>query len=245
MAKFRSPVTAMGQDDFVSSATPAAGLGDRIETDDGRVFRYALAGAVDLVAGNVLQGPAIVPNHLANTPPAVAIGATSFTYTPGASTGTANQYAGGWMQVDTTPGNGYTYEVSGHAAIASSTAFTLYLKDAIQVALTTSSRVGLIANPYRGVIQMPVTTATGTIAGIATYIITAAQYGWIQTWGICSVLIAGTPALGASVMAPGAVAGAAEVIVAAGTLIVAQWVGNMAQVGVNTKNNAVDLRIRP
>lgn len=244
MAKLRVPIDGIGQDDFVSSSTQAHELGARVETDDGRVFRYALAGASDLVAGNVLQGPAIIPNHLANTPPAVAIGATSFTYTPGATAGGANIYAGGWMQVDTTPGNGYTYSVSGHPAIGSSTAFTLTLKDAIQVALTTSSRVGLIANPYRGVIQFPVTTATGIVAGVATYIITAAQYGWIQTWGICSVLIAGTPALGAGVMTPSTVAGSAVVLTTT-NLVVAQTVGYMAQVGVDTKINFVDLRIRP
>lgn len=244
MAKLRVPIDAIGQDDFVSSSTPAANPGDRIETDDGRVYRYALAGAVDLVAGNVLQGPAIVTTHLANTPPAVAIGATSFTYTPGGTLGTLNQYAGGYLQIDTTPGNGYTYAISGHPAFALSTAFTLTLKDAIQVALTTSSRVGLMANPYRGVIQFPVTTATGIVAGVAPYIITAAQYGWIQTWGICSVLIAGTPALGAGVMTPSTTAGSAVVLTTT-NLVVAQTVGYMAQIGVDGKNNWVDLRIRP
>lgn len=244
MAKLRAPVDSVGQDDFVSSATQIHDLGTRIETDDGRVYRYAKAGAVDLVAGNVLQGPAIVTAHLANTPPAVAIGALSFTYTPGAATGTANQYAGGWLQVDTTPGNGYTYEVSGHAAIASSTAFTLNLKDPIQVALTTSSRVGLIANPYSGVIQFPVTTATGIAVGIAGYIISATQYGWIQTWGMASVLIAGTPALGAPVMTPSTTAGSA-VVETTTNLVVAQIVGFMAQIGVDGKNNFVNLRIQP
>lgn len=245
MAKFTQEAVSIGQDDFVSSATPAHRLGQRAVSDDGRVFRYVLAGASDLVAGNCIQSSAIIPNHLANTPPAVAVGATSFTYTPGATAGAAGLYADGFLQVDTTPGNGYTYSVSGHAAIASSTAFTLNLKDPIQVALTTSSRVGLIVNPYKNVIQFPVTTATGTLVGVATYVITAAQYGWVQTWGLCSVLISGTPALGAIVMTPGAAAGAAEIIVAAGTLIVAQIVGQMAQVGVTGKNNFVHLRINP
>lgn len=245
MAKFSTEIEAVGQDDFVSSSTPAHRLGTRAIDQDGRVFRYVKAGAVDLVAGNVLQSPAIVTAHLANTPPAVAIGATSFVYTPGAATGTANQYADGFMGVDTTPGNGYTYGVASHAAIASSTAFTIFLKDPIQVALTTSSRVGLIANKYNGVIQLPVTTATGTIVGIATYIISANQYGWIGTHGQFSVLTTGTPALGAMVMGPGTAAGSAQVVVAAGTLIVAQIIGHMAQIGVDGKNNFVEVRINP
>lgn len=243
MAKFVQETVGIGQDDFESSSTQKHRLGTRAISDDGRVFRYVRAGAVDLVAGNCIQSPAIVANHLANTPPAVAIGEKSFTYTPGATLGTANQYADGFLQVDTTPGNGYTYSVSGHAAFASATAFTLNLKDPIQVALTTSSRVGLIANPYNGVIQFPVTTATGTLVGVAGYIISATHYGWVQTWGIASVLTAGTPALGAMVMAPSAAAGATTVVVAAGSLVTAQIVGHMAQVGVDGKNNFTHLRI--
>lgn len=240
--KFQAGTIAIGQDDFVSTATAKHRIGTRAESDDGRVYRYAKAGAADLVAGNVIQGPAIVTTHLANTPPAVAIGATTFTYTPGATLGTADQYADGILQVDTTPGNGYDYTIAGHAAFALSTAFTLNLRDPIQVALTTSSRVGLRANPYNGVIQFPVTTATGPVVGVATYIITAAQYGWIQTWGIASVLIAGTPAHGALVMTPSTVAGSVAVMTTT-NLVVAQIVGNMDQIGVDTKNNLVFLRI--
>lgn len=237
-----------GGDTADNSATQKHRIATRMVTRDGRVFRYCQAGAANLVSGNILQGPATVPLHLANTPPVVAIGATSFVYTPGATLGTVNQYADGWLSVDTTPGVGETYGIASHLAFALSTAFTLNLQpdDPIRVALTGTSRVGLIANPYRGVIQMPVTTATGILNGVACCVITAAQFGWVQTWGMyASTLIAGTPALGASVMGPGAVAGAAQVVVAAGTLIVAQWIGQMAQVGVDTKSNAVFLKINP
>lgn len=237
-----------GGDTADNSATQKHAIATRMVTRDGRVFRYCLAGGSNLVSGNMIQGPATVANHLANTPPVVAVGATSFTYTPGATLGTANQYQDGWLSVDTTPGNGETYAIAGHAAFALSTAFTLNLKsdDPIRVALTAASRVGLIANPYRGVIQMPVTTATGLLVGVAPCVITAAQFGWLQTWGVyASALTAGTPALGASVMTPGATAGAAEIVVAAGTLIVAQWVGQMVQVGVAGKNNAIFLKIMP
>lgn len=237
-----------GSKDFDASTVtqaPRCPIGTFKRDRLGRTYVYVKAGAVDLVAGNMIQSPAIVPNHLALTPPAVAIGDTSFTCTPGATLGTENQYAGGFLQIDTTPGNGRMYGIDSHLAFASATAFTLKLMkdDPVTVALTTSSRVGLIANKYNGVIQMPVTTATGVLVGVAVSAIPANGFGWIQTWGPAPGLIAGTPALGAIVMAPGAVAGAAEIIVAAGTLIVAQIVGQMMQVGVAGKNNAIDLRI--
>lgn len=247
MANIQSETVILGSDSFTSLASPAHRVGTRGVDKSGRVYRYVLAGAADLVAGNVVQGPATVANHLANTPPAVAIGASSFTYTPGATAGAASLYENGFMQVDTTPGNGYTYNVDSHLAISSATAFTLNLKsdDAVQVALTTSSRVGLLPNPFRGVIQTPVTTATGLVVGVAVYPITAAQYGWIQTWGIASVLINGTPALGAMVVAPSATTAGAVDVITTTNLVTAQVVGKMAQVGVSTKNNFVSLTIYP
>jgi hypothetical protein len=219
-------------------------IGQRAEDRYGRVYRFVKNGAVALVAGDCIQSSAIVANHLANTPPAVAIGDTSFTYTPGATAGAENLYEGGFLQIDTTPGQGRMYGVDSHLAIASATAFTLKLAkdDPVTVALTTSSRVGLIANPYNGVIQLPVTTATGTLVGVAVSAIPALGYGWVQTWGPAAVLISGTPALGATVMSPSDAAGAA-IILTTTNLVVAQFVGSMMQIGVNGKNNAVFLKI--
>lgn len=215
-------------------------LGMPVECKDGRTYRWCKAGASDLVAGNVIQSSAIIANHLANTPPAVAIGATSFLYTPGNTAGAQNLYAEGYLQVDTTPGNGFIYGVSSHLAITASTAFTLNLDpaDAIQVALTTSSRVGLVAHPYQNVVQAP-TSATGSVVGVASYIITAAFNGWLQTWGPASVLQSDTTAVGLSVGFPAATAGACVAYAAATTTLV----GQMMQTAVSGKNNFVFLRI--
>lgn len=245
MPVFVEDPSAFGQDGFTSSSSQIHELGRRAVTKDGRVFRYCVAGASDTVAGSVYQSAAPIANHLANTPPAVAVGATSFTYTPGNTAGAANLYAEGYLQVDTTPGNGYTYQVSGHAAITASTAFTLNLmpSDPIQVALTTSSRVGLVHNPYKNVIVNP-TTNTGVTSGVAGYVITTAQYGWLQTWGPASVLINGTPGVGIGVVISATTAGAVDVAAVAAEINTRQ-IGHMMQVGVSTKNNFVMLRIHP
>src|SRR5258708_5013007 len=70
-------------------------LGQKIESADGRIFRYALAGGVTLVSGNLLQSPAVVAGNQTLTPTAFAIGATSISVTMGATSVTANQYAMG------------------------------------------------------------------------------------------------------------------------------------------------------
>lgn len=236
---------AMAVDTFGWTSDQKHPLHTLAETKDGRFFRYVKAGASALVVGDCIQSPAIVPNHLALTAAATAIGATQTVFTLGATLATANQYAEGYLGVDTTPDLGRTYTISGHAAVASAGSMTLNLMpdDPVQVAFTTSTRLGLIANPGAGVIQMPVTTATGTLVGVGNAAVAASNYGWVQSRGLKSTLIAGTPALGAIVMTPGATAGAAEIIVAAGTLIVAQIVGKMAQVGVSGKCNFVYLMI--
>lgn len=238
MANF---IDITARDTFSSSTSQDHALGAIGRTPDGRIFRYAVAGVSDTVAGSLYQSAAPIAAHLANTPPAVAINAKSFTYTPGATAGAANLYAEGYMQVDTAPGAGYTYVVSGHAAIASSTAFTLTLRDPIQVALTTSSRVGLVHNAFKNAIVAP-TTLTAGLAGVAPCIITAAQYGWLQTRGPASVLINGTPGVGVSVTNSATTAGAVDVITTT-NLVTSDVVGRMMQVGVSTKLNFVFLTI--
>lgn len=242
MAGFLDSPQVFYSDSFSSDATERHPLGTRGYTRDGRRFRYCQAGAADLVAGNLIQGAAPIPNHLANTPPAVAIGAKTFSYTPGATIGAANLYAEGYLQVDTTPGNGYTYQVSGHAAIASATAFTLNMLDAIQIALTTSSRVGLRHNLYKNVIQSP-TTKTAQLVGFAPCIITATQFGWLNTWGPVSALMDGTPTVTAPVVNSTSVAGAVAKWTTAAADVIVSVVGEMMQVGVDTKNNFVFAKI--
>lgn len=234
----QAPLMVSGQQVLSASATQLHALGTIAFTRDGRRFRYAQAGAVDLVVGNVLQASAQITTHQQMTPSAAAIGATKISVTPGATAGAADLYAEGLAIIDTTPGLGYAYGISGHAAIVASTLFTvnLYAEDAIVIALTSSSRVSLQANPYKNVIQTPVTTLTGAGVGVCVYVIPATQYGWIQTGGQAAVLIAGTPGVGLAVVIPGTAAGA---VVIDGAASATQVVGSMMVTGVDGKVQAV------
>lgn len=221
-------------------------LGMAVRTRDGRTFRFCRMGAVAGVAGSLYQASAPVPNHLAQTPAAAAVGATAVTITTlGATAATQNQYAEGWLYVDTGPGNGITYGINSHLANAGSAALIVNLEkdDSIQVALTTSSRIGLLANPYADVIVMP-TAATSIAVGVPLFAIPIAQYGWIQTWGPCPVLINGTPAVGVSVINGATTAGSVDVAAVANEAAT-RFVGRMLQVGVSTKNNMVHLMLNP
>jgi hypothetical protein len=226
---------------YTDNATQFHPLGTLGFANDGRVFKYAQAAATT-VAGNVQQSAAPIGNHLAKTAPVVAIGATSFVFTPGNTAGAANLYAEGYLQADTGPGNGYTYSISGHAAITASTAFTLYLAEPIQIAFSGSSALGLVHNPCKNVIICP-TTQTATAVGVCSYIITGTNYGWIQSNGACSVLINGTPTITAPVVPSGTTAGAVDLWTTAAAAVTVQPIGHAMQVGVSTKNNFVYLQM--
>lgn len=260
MSSLTGSTQIFAQDIFSDTGTtfvPLHKLGELGHTPDGRKFRYVsvepssstvtgqTAGAT-LVSGNVIQSSAQVANHLNLTPSAAAIDATTITVTLGATAAFVNQYAGGYAIISTSPGNGYAYEIKSHPLAAASASLVLTLVDKVKVALTTSSRVDLQRNVYAGVIQAPVTTATGAAIGVALHPIPAATtggatgqtYGWIQTYGVCAALIDGTPAVGAMVVSTGAAAGGATI--ASSTL---QVIGKMLTTGVNAKNNAVFLQI--
>lgn len=226
-------------DVYVSTDKIPHPVGTVAQTRDGCRYVFVQAGAVALVPGNSIQGPATEPLHLALTPSAAAIGDTSIVATLGAAAAAENRYADGYVGIDTTPGNGYRYEVDSHLAVLSGGVITARLRkdSSIQVALTTSSRVGFMANPHKGVIQTPVTTATGLVVGVAVSAIAISGYGWIQQRGPVSALINGTPALGAMMLAvSGTTAGSFDIATAA-PLIVSQICGRMMQIGVSGKNN--------
>lgn len=239
MAKLTLATGAAAPFDSLDSNASDFGLpiGTRAYDSYGDTYRFCQMGAVDSVAGSLYQSAAPIANHLALTAAATAIGATSLTVTPGATAGAANLYAGGIVSVDTTPGNGYALRISGHPAITASTAFTLQLAEPIQVALTTSSRYGLIHNRFKNCIVCP-TTVTGAIAGWAISVIPATYYGWLKTRGPVSALINGTPAVGTGVTVSATTAGAVDVAAVAAEINV-RIVGHIMQVGVSTKNNAV------
>lgn len=199
----------VGQALFADSTTQQHNLGERVVSNDGRAFRYSRTGAVALVAGTLQQSGAQVANHQNLTPSAAAIGATEITLTLGATAATANQYAGGYAVITVTPGQGYTYKIKSNPAISSAGSGTIQLEDPIVVALTTSSRVDLVLNPYSGVIINPA-TATGLPVGVANIVSAIGSFSWLTCAGIANVLADGAVTVGTNLVASNATAGAVE-----------------------------------
>ena len=192
-------------------------LGQKLITVDGRAYRYHLTGASTLVVGDVVDGPALITNHLATAAVARAAGATTIAATLGATASAKNQYRGGYASIVLTPGGGETYilnaglNIDTHDAVASGGVITAVLAqgETIVTALTTTSDITWVLSPYAGTIQSPITTLVSSAVGIAVKASTAGRFGWVQTRGVGTVLASGTIVVGNRVVRLVAAAAAA------------------------------------
>lgn len=204
-------------------------------------FRFVLAGASNLVIGNVIQSKAedtafkdmavqaavatsVAPSINGGYPIPVTLGGTSTVAT--------SDFAGGTLSVSVTPGIGQTFSIIGNDIATNGTTCNFYVAEPPQVALTTSSKVTAYNSPYWKVIQLP-TAHTGVAVGGAVSVITAAQYGFIQVLGAGTVLADATVTAAATMGLSGSVTTAG-----AATLAVNQD----AQIGVSMSTVTVSAR---
>lgn len=209
MSNLSSAIEILAQELFVQDTVQNHDIGQKAFTRDGRTFRYVKAGEA-LVAGTLVQAPAQIANHQNLTVVSGTVGTKTLVATLGATLAAANQYAGGFVMVTIDPGEGYAYKIKGHAAVASAGEITLDLEDAIQVTVTSTSRVDLVPNPYLDVVINP-TSATGLPCGAVIDIIASGSFGWVQTSGPAPVLVDDqTVVVGTSLSASNQAAGAVE-----------------------------------
>lgn len=214
-------------------------------TQDGRWYRFAQNGGTLAVPGSGYTGPVTQANYVNNTATATAAGATSVTFTQGATAITRNLFKGGTMTIDVSPGGGYTYGIDAHDAVASATSYAWPLApgESVQVALTTTSRISLVSNPYRSIIICPTTTLAAPVAGFAISAIAANGFGWIQTKGNAACLTDGTVIIGNLVALPstntaGAVVALSQTI---GTTVIESIVGRVTRAAASTAFSTVFL----
>ena len=223
------------QDARKTSSTQVQALGSIGETADGRVYRYAKAGASNLVAGN-LQVNADLDSNVVNktAAAAVAIGAFSVGFTAGGSQ-TLDAYKDGFLTVNDATGEGITYAVRGNT---SGTAVTVALKEPIVVALTTSSEVTLKKNTWDSTV-ISATDQADQAVGVPNTAVTAAYYYWAQTRGEAGVLADEAVAKGLALTIGTGTAGAVEALDAAGE----HQIGIASEALVDTENRAAFLQM--
>jgi hypothetical protein len=225
-------------------------LGTRYQKN-GRTYHYAKAGAVALVAGNLLQsaangGTTTYQHDL--TPSAAAVGAESVSVTTVTDTLAANHFADGLLAVtDGDAAMGSMYDIKSHTGGAAG-ALVFTLAETVKVAITTSSRITIVKNVYDGAIQAPVTTATGIIIGVAPVAVTASYYFWCQTWGMSNVLVKTALAVGNQVVRDVSAAGSVapqKGTAADGINLIDEFIGNTGWSTDTTDSGFVFLTLNP
>jgi len=207
-----------------------------------RVFRYGLAGGVALTAGKLVQTyVATAADHQDLAPTAaVAAGEYAISVETAGTDLTLNQYAGGYLYVNDAAGEGQCLKIASNPvhdhSDDPSVIITCY--DALATALTTSSKVSLIQDPWSAVLVAPA-AETGAVMGCPIVDMAASAYGWFQTYGPAAVLTVGTIVLGHNVVRSATVAGG----VAPATSDILDIVGTCMLVDVTTDYSLIKLNI--
>ena len=241
------PIVAGGPGDQFGNTSSAGGpqghpLGSVMVFADGRRFRYGRAGATALLTGQLCQQTLNDANFdELVVPTARAIGDKQITLTLGATATTVDQFADGYLNVEDDAGEGYLYTIRSNNAAATSGTVTIDLYETLQVAWTTSTTVGIFANPY-GLVLVHPSPATAMLVGVTPRAFPLSTYGWFQSWGPCSVEIEGTVVINERVIdsasADGAVAPTGST--AAGE---ENYVGVVMEVAATTEQGIIWLKI--
>lgn len=217
-------------------------LGAKIETADGRIFRFCENNGTNaMVAGDLQQAPALVTTHQDMAVAAAAsAGATAVTVTLGATNAvTAGDYDGGYLLINAGAGAGHTYLVKSTPAAAASADIVITLAEPVAVALATAtSKACLIPNLYKKVL-ISATAQTGTAVGVAPLAVPASSFGWLQTRGIAAVRADEVTTAGDELTVGTGVAGEVE----GKDAIAEQVIGIAYQAGVDNERRAVFLKI--
>lgn len=230
------------------SSTQKHPLGTLRDLGDGRVFTYAQAGAVALVAGTVNQMAVQVANHLnldATAASAAAggrVGDTSLTVTLGATAATANQYAEGFIYHNKNGVLSQTYKIRSNPAADASATCKFELYDPIRVIVADADEFTPMKHPQDGVIIMP-TAETRVPTGVAPIAVTVDYYFWNQVKGPCAVLADGTLVLGQHVRVSDGTAGAVENLDRDGTAEDEPAIGTCINIGTTAETAAIMLAI--
>lgn len=222
------------------SANKLEALGTLGITKYGDLYRYTQNGAVALLAGKTVNAIAKVANHTTQTvQAAAAVGSDTVQVTLGATAATQDQYLDGYLVVKDSTGAGQSLRIRGNSAAASAGVITVYLSEALNVALTTSSIVSLVASPWSAVVVAPAAAAE-VVVGVVPLAVPASYYFWSKVHGMTSVLSDGVIGKGSGVIQSASVIGAVTVEAAS---TVTQRLGWAPEATVDTKYDPIWLNI--
>ena len=224
-------------DPFTSGAAQLFPLGSQLLYGN-TTYRYCKMAAVAVTAGKCVTHAASIAHHFDLTPTAgVAAGETAISVETAGTDITLNQYAGGYLYVNDAAGEGQMLRIRSNPAHDHSAdpSIVITTYDDLATAITTSSRITLIADPLSALIGQAATT-TGATMGVTVVDMAASHFGWMAVSGPATVLTSGTLVVGNHAVPLGAVGAVGP---AAGDVI--QVIGTVMIVNVTTDYSLINL----
>jgi hypothetical protein len=193
---------------------PDFNVGDRVALPDGRVFRYATAGALGVVPelgavqSRISNTNAVAPAQataasLNSTFAAGVVGSRYVSLTIAATFGhlatgvlTKDELRGGYIVI----GNGTSQHpqmrgIIGHPVLAAAGILTVELDAPLVTAVTVgTTNIEAFMNPYTDLNNTGLgdgLTEFASVMGVPVMAATVGQYVWVQTWGPCWLTSAG------------------------------------------------------
>ncbi len=197
---FPTQVYINEEDILKTSSTQKFPLGTRGTTGDGRIFRYAQAGAANLSAHMLCISAAEGPASTATDQKmysAYAAGSTYIEFFPSTialPVISADYFKDGYLMCNSTdttynqmvPIDSHAAMVSASGAAGTAGAYRgVYLKipGLKKLADTATSLWKLVANPYKLVVVSTDANGPGYVVGVTPVAVTTLYFFWIQTWG--------------------------------------------------------------
>ena len=179
-------INSWAQGLYEVSTTKKECLGALRETEDGRKFRYAKAGA-SLIPAGATYAAAVDAAFLAQvqTAGSNALGLTVVQVLVGATAVTANLFDDGYLIVNRTATGtqGLYYPIASHGTSAAGSEFiSVTLKEPLVKATLATDYFSIIPNPWS---SLGISTDIATnFTGMAMVTATSGQYLWVQTGGL-------------------------------------------------------------
>lgn len=203
---------------YTKEATQTSAIGQRMEFEDGRSFRYSHFVAacnrgvlvsqdvsvtvVSSIDGKFTDSAGTAKDDYATTDTIIYLTDTDTFGTADE----ANVYAGGYLQITDAAGEGYNYRIksNGVGSALAAGVIKIELYDPLAAALDSETSASIIGNMWRNLLIA--TSGSDTlVSGVSVITATTANpYLWVQTWGIANVLCVETATVG--VVAAGSIA---------------------------------------
>jgi len=182
MIKFGGAPAIYDLDPFTDSSVQQHPLGALAMTGDGRKFRYSKAVAAT-VAGKCYGSAGQDAQFESMAVDAIEpIGEDTIGITLGTTTVTANMFDGGYLTISSSTGIGQFGQILSHGTGTSGESINVQIDRPLETALSTTSKVTIVQNPFYNII-VQATTPVAPAIGLAPSIIATDYFGWMATGG--------------------------------------------------------------